>query len=167
MFLNVSPISRAHILKRKICLNVKSLTYCFQKKTKILAAFHICISVPLFFHHRHDHIKIRIHLNIVSITSIRLKHIFYCLFFIKKTFHQIFITSAIFIFKGEVKHYTTWEWETTEEPSSWLPHRHPHNILCTHHFRCVTRGERVGLSLVHFSKIEKSTLILEKMPWLF
>ena len=152
---------------------MKSLTYCFQKKTKILAAFHICISVPLFFHHRHDHIKICIHLNIVSIRSIRLKHIFCCLFFIKKTFHQIFITSAIFIFKGEVKHYTSWEWETTErtteheEPSSSLSHPHPHNILCTYHFRCLTRAERVGLSLVQFSRIEKSTLILEKMSWLF
>ena len=149
---------------------MKSLTYRFHKKTKILAAFHICISVPLIFHHLHDHVKIRIHLNIISIRSIRLKQIFCCLFSIKKAFHHIFITFIIFIFKDEVKHYTRWEWKTTErtteheEPSSWLPHRHPHNILCTYHYRYLTRGERVGLSLVPFFKIEKSTLILEKMP---
>ena len=31
------------------CFNVKSSTYCFHMKTKILADFQICISVPLIF----------------------------------------------------------------------------------------------------------------------
>ena len=42
-----SRISRAHISKSKICFNVKSSAYYFRMKTKILADFQICISVPL------------------------------------------------------------------------------------------------------------------------
>ena len=149
---------------------MKSLTYCFHKKTKILAAFHICITVPLIFHLRHDHVKIRIHLNIISIRSIRLKQIFCCLFFIKKAFYHIFITSIIFIFEGEIKHYTSWEWKTTErstkheEPSCSFPHLHPHNILRTYHYRCITRGKRVGLSLVLFFKLNKVPWFWKKCP---
>ena len=37
----------AHISKRKSCFNVKSSTYYFHVKTKILEHFQICISVPL------------------------------------------------------------------------------------------------------------------------
>ena len=44
---NFSHISRVHISQSKRCFNVKSLTYYFHMKTKILTAFHICISVPL------------------------------------------------------------------------------------------------------------------------
>ena len=48
MFLNkLFTNSRAHISKCKRCLNVKSSTYHFHLKTKILADFQICISVPL------------------------------------------------------------------------------------------------------------------------
>ena len=48
MFVNkLSHISRAHISKRKRCFDVQSLTYYFHAKTKILADFQICISVPL------------------------------------------------------------------------------------------------------------------------
>ena len=52
MFLNVckqtnfSHISRARISKSKRCFIVKSSTYYFHMKTKILADFQICISVP-------------------------------------------------------------------------------------------------------------------------
>ena len=46
MFVN-KHISRAHISKSKRCFNVKSSTYYFHMKTKILADFQICISVPL------------------------------------------------------------------------------------------------------------------------
>ena len=52
---NFSHILRAHISKKKRCFNVKSPTSYFQMKTKILAGFQICISVPLnlfnIFHH--------------------------------------------------------------------------------------------------------------------
>ena len=44
---NFSHISRADISKSKRCLNVKSSTYYFRMKTKILLDFQICISVPL------------------------------------------------------------------------------------------------------------------------
>ena len=44
---NFSDISRAHIPKIKMCFNVKSATYYFHMKMKILADFQICISVPL------------------------------------------------------------------------------------------------------------------------
>ena len=49
MFVNklFSHISRAHISKIKRCFNVKSSTYNFYMKTKILEDFEICISVPL------------------------------------------------------------------------------------------------------------------------
>ena len=40
-------MSCAHISKRKRCFNVKSPTYYFHVKTKILADFQICISVSL------------------------------------------------------------------------------------------------------------------------
>ena len=43
----LSHNSRAHISKSKRCLNVKSSTYYFHMKTKILGEFQICISVPL------------------------------------------------------------------------------------------------------------------------
>ena len=46
MFVN-KHISRAHISKSKRCFNVKSSTYYFHIKTKILADFLICIIVPL------------------------------------------------------------------------------------------------------------------------
>ena len=36
--------------KLKRCFNVKSSTYCFHMKTKILADFQICISVHLFIY---------------------------------------------------------------------------------------------------------------------
>ena len=39
-------ISRAQIQK-VICFNLKSLTYYFHMKTKIVADFQVCISVPL------------------------------------------------------------------------------------------------------------------------
>ena len=38
-------------LKIKRCFNMKSSTYYFHKKTKILADFQICISVPLILIH--------------------------------------------------------------------------------------------------------------------
>ena len=44
---NISHIWRVHISKNKKYFNVKSSTYYFRKKTKILADFQICISVPL------------------------------------------------------------------------------------------------------------------------
>ena len=44
---NFSYISRTHISKSKRCINVKCSTYYFHMKTKILADFQICISVPL------------------------------------------------------------------------------------------------------------------------
>ena len=44
---NFSRISRAHITESKSCFNVKSSTYYFHMKMKILADFQICISVPL------------------------------------------------------------------------------------------------------------------------
>ena len=47
MSTNYSHISRAHISKSKRCLDIKSSTYCFHIKTKILADFQICISVSL------------------------------------------------------------------------------------------------------------------------
>ena len=37
---------RAHVSQSKRCFNVKSSTYYFPMKTKILADFQICISVP-------------------------------------------------------------------------------------------------------------------------
>ena len=40
-------ISQAHISESKRSVNVKSSTYYFLMKTKILADFQICISVPL------------------------------------------------------------------------------------------------------------------------
>ena len=39
-------VSRGCILKRKRCFNVKFPTYYIHVKTKILADFEICISVP-------------------------------------------------------------------------------------------------------------------------
>ena len=44
---NFSRISRAHVSKRKRCCNVKSSTYYFHAKRKVVADFQICISVPL------------------------------------------------------------------------------------------------------------------------
>ena len=42
MFVNkLFTISRAHTSKSKNCFNVKSSTYCFHMKTKILADFQI------------------------------------------------------------------------------------------------------------------------------
>ena len=51
MFLNVCKqtfhiSSRAHISRSKRCFNVKSSTYYFHMKEKILADFEICIIVP-------------------------------------------------------------------------------------------------------------------------
>ena len=46
MFVN-KLISPAHISESKMCFNVKSPAYFFHMKTKILADFQICISVPL------------------------------------------------------------------------------------------------------------------------
>ena len=56
MFVNkLTYTSRSHISKCKRCFSVKSLTYYFHVKTKLLAEFQICISVPLelkaFFPH--------------------------------------------------------------------------------------------------------------------
>ena len=42
----LSHISSEHISKSKRCFNVKSSTYYFHVKTKILPGFQICISVP-------------------------------------------------------------------------------------------------------------------------
>ena len=49
MYVNkhISHISRAHIPESKTCFSVKSLTYYFHMKTKILGDFKICIDVPL------------------------------------------------------------------------------------------------------------------------
>ena len=44
---NFSHISGAHTSERKRCFNIKSSTYYFHVKTKMLENFHICISVPL------------------------------------------------------------------------------------------------------------------------
>ena len=44
---NFSHLSRAYISKIKRCFNVKSSTYYFQVKKKIMADFQICLSVPL------------------------------------------------------------------------------------------------------------------------
>ena len=46
MFVN-KLFTFAHISKSKRCFNVKSSTYHFHMKTKILADFQICISIPL------------------------------------------------------------------------------------------------------------------------
>ena len=46
MFVN-KLISPAHISESKMCFNVKSPAYFFHMKTKILADFQKCISVPL------------------------------------------------------------------------------------------------------------------------
>ena len=46
---NFSHISNAHISRRKRCFNVKSSTYYFHVKTKILADFQFCISVSLTY----------------------------------------------------------------------------------------------------------------------
>ena len=40
-------------LKNKRCFNVKSLTFYFHMKTKTLADFQICISLPLSAHLNH------------------------------------------------------------------------------------------------------------------
>ena len=52
MFVNklFTYLTRAHISKRKTCFNVKSSTYYFHVKKKILADFQICIGVPLKLH---------------------------------------------------------------------------------------------------------------------
>ena len=42
-----SHISRGNISKSKTCFNLKFSAYHFHTKTKILADFQICISVPL------------------------------------------------------------------------------------------------------------------------
>ena len=48
MFVNkLFTYPRAHISKNKRYLNVKTSTYYFQMKKKILADFQICISVTL------------------------------------------------------------------------------------------------------------------------
>ena len=47
LWTNFSHILRSDISKSKRYFHVKSSTYCFYKKTKILADFQICISVPL------------------------------------------------------------------------------------------------------------------------
>ena len=44
---NFSHVSSAHISKSKMCFNVKSSTYYFHIKMKILTDFQICINVPL------------------------------------------------------------------------------------------------------------------------
>ena len=44
---NFSYISREHIPRTKRRFNLKSSTDSFHMKTKILAEFHICVSVPL------------------------------------------------------------------------------------------------------------------------
>ena len=44
---NFSHISRVHISKSKRCFSLISSTYYFHLKTKIVADFEICISVPL------------------------------------------------------------------------------------------------------------------------
>ena len=50
MFVNkLFTISHAHISKSKGCFNLKSSAYYFHMKTKILADFQICVSVPLIF----------------------------------------------------------------------------------------------------------------------
>ena len=48
MFLNVckQTFHTSHARKSKRCFNAKSSTYYFHLKTKMLADFHICISVP-------------------------------------------------------------------------------------------------------------------------
>ena len=45
-----SHISCAHTSESKRYFNVKSSTYYFHMKTKILADFHICVSLPLKFY---------------------------------------------------------------------------------------------------------------------
>ena len=51
MFVNkLFPYLTTHISKSKRCFNVKSSTYCFHMKSKILVDFQICISVPLIKH---------------------------------------------------------------------------------------------------------------------
>ena len=47
MFVNKLFTYLSHISKNKSCFNVKCLTCYFHIKTKILADFQICISVPL------------------------------------------------------------------------------------------------------------------------
>ena len=48
MFVNkLFTISGAHISKSETCFNMKSSTYYFHMKTKILADFQICISALL------------------------------------------------------------------------------------------------------------------------
>ena len=47
MFVNKLFISHVRISQSVKCFNVKSSTYYFHMKTKILADFQICISVPL------------------------------------------------------------------------------------------------------------------------
>ena len=49
MFVNkpFTYLTCAHFSKSEGCFNVKSSTYYFHMKTKILADFQICISVPL------------------------------------------------------------------------------------------------------------------------
>ena len=56
MFVNkISHISRAHISKSKMYFNVKSSTYYFHMKTKTLADFEMCISVPLILATAYSH----------------------------------------------------------------------------------------------------------------
>ena len=48
MFVNkLFTYPRVHTSESKRCFNVKSSTYYFHMKTKILTGFQICISVPL------------------------------------------------------------------------------------------------------------------------
>ena len=63
-----------HISKSKRCFDVKSSTHCFHMKTKILADFQICISVPLilncvlsflFVYVRFRRIRIKVSLKII------------------------------------------------------------------------------------------------------
>ena len=65
MFVNkLSHTSHVHISERKRCFNVKPLTYYCHAKTKVLADFQICISIPLelkasFFHiHLQNYLEI-------------------------------------------------------------------------------------------------------------
>ena len=59
MFVN-KIFSRAHISKSKRCFNVKSSTYYFHIKTKILADFQICNTVILMYEKRKFKVRVQL-----------------------------------------------------------------------------------------------------------
>ena len=88
-------IARAHISKSRKCFNVKSSAHYLRMKTKILADFQICISVPLTeYNVRNIFLK-----NHAKNETRRLFPDLFLLF--KKALHKIVTSILILIYFGE------------------------------------------------------------------